>query len=107
MEATTRRAIMFEKKNFIIALDKIHKLQDEADSVNEQSADWEVKIALTKHHEALGAMNNMVTLGLLTALEFESLAFKHHKTSEKFKLLHEKRTQGTANTKEPIRNKTI
>lgn len=95
---------MFDKKNFTIALDRIHKLQSEADSINVQSADWEVKIALTKHHEALGAINNMVTLGLLTALEFETLSFQQHKTSEKIKLLQEKRTPGTANTKEPKTN---
>jgi len=95
---TAERGSFLKRTSLELALKRIYALLEEAESVTDESEDWEIKIASSRFHEALGASNNMATLGLfLGEHESKLLSFKQRIIGEKLTRLREKRALDTAN----------
>ena len=92
------RGQFLKRTSIELALRRIYELLKEAESVTDESEDWEIKEAYSKFRESLGASNNMVALGLLESSESRTLSFRQRLVGEKLTRLNEKRTLGTANT---------
>lgn len=92
------RGQLVKRTSLELALKRIYELLKEAESVTDESEDWEIKGAYSKFRESLGASDNMVALGLLEPMECRTLSFKQRLVGEKLTRLNEKRALGTANT---------
>lgn len=94
---TSERGQFLKRTSIQLALRRIYELLKKAESVTDESEDWEIKEAYSKFRESLGASNNMVALGLLEPPECRTLSFKQRIIGEKLTRLNEKRTLDTAN----------
>ncbi len=77
-----------------LAIQIVKTLQTEADSVTEESADWEIRTAYNKFQQALGYTGCLATLGQLTPVEYERLSARQMRIDEKLVMLQDKRRRG-------------
>lgn len=83
------KTLSVKRNNYELALRRVYELLKEADSVTEESEDWEVKGAFSKLREVQGAVNNMVFLGILEPFEHETISCKQNILGEKVTKLNE------------------
>lgn len=92
------RLIEVRKTAFEHTMKQVRELQNEADSVREESSDCEIKTAMESHKKAAGAIHVLFLLDLLAPMEYAFLQARQSRIEVMLGDMLEKRTLGTANT---------
>lgn len=86
-----KRSYLIDTEDFTAVMKDIKAMQNKANSVTDESADREIKTALTQHVNAMGKIECLSGLKLLTGNEYSDLMQQQHRTGEKLCDLQKRR----------------